>query len=113
MASLVILQSLSHYLVLGPSNIFGFPYCENERLWRKLLTLTPERYQKTTDYQFDECNNAFIKPKRPVFLQDLLTQGLHKKASAAPTEEASDAPAEEASDATVVEASSDAPADEE
>ena len=61
----------------GPNNIFGFPYCENDRLWRKMLAITPDRYNKAVEQQFDECNNAFVKPKKPVFL-DLLGN-LHKK----------------------------------
>ena len=56
---------------IGPSNIFGFPYCENDRLWRKMLAITPDRYMKAVEQQFDECHNAFVKPKRPVYL-DLL-----------------------------------------
>lgn len=73
-----ILKILYLILILGKSNIFGFPYCENDRLWRRMLALTPERYQRHRDYVFDECNNAYVKPKRPVQL-DLLNN-LHKKA---------------------------------
>jgi hypothetical protein len=42
-----------------------------------MLGLTPERYQKSDSYAFDECHNAFMKPKKPVYL-DLLGN-LHKK----------------------------------
>lgn len=42
-----------------------------------MLAITPDRYNKAIDHQFDECNNAFVKPKRPVYL-DLL-ENLHKK----------------------------------
>jgi hypothetical protein len=70
----------NHYIlihIIGANNIFGFPYCENDRLWRKMLSITPERYNKAVEHQFDECNNAFVKPKPPVYL-DLLNN-LHKK----------------------------------
>ena len=53
-------------------------YCENDRLWRRLLALTPDRYQRNEDWAFDECDNAFVKPKKPMYL-DLLGN-LHKKA---------------------------------
>jgi hypothetical protein len=42
-----------------------------------MLAITPERYQKTNEMPFDECWNAFMKPKKPVYL-DLLNN-LHKK----------------------------------
>lgn len=68
-------------LLIGPANIFGYSYCENDRLWRKMLAITPDRYQKALEYQFDECYNAFMKPKRPVYMaSDLLANGLLKKA---------------------------------
>lgn len=52
-----------------------------------MLAITPDRYQKAVENQFDECHNAFLKPKRPVFLNDLLNN-LHKKADfAAPADE--------------------------
>ena len=63
--------------ITGKDNIFGFPYCENDRLWRKMLAITPDRYQKAIEHQFDECNNAFVKPKPPVRLE--LLNHLHKK----------------------------------
>ena len=42
-----------------------------------MLAVTPDRYNKAIEQQFDECNNAFVKPKPPVYL-DLLNN-LHKK----------------------------------
>ena len=66
-------------LYLGNTNIFGFPYCENDRLWRKMLAITPDRYNKAVEQQFDECHNAFIKPKPPVNITEMLTLGLHKR----------------------------------
>lgn len=53
-------------------------YCENDRLWRRMLALTPDRYQKSEDWTFDECRNAFVKPKKPYYLD--LIGNLHKKA---------------------------------
>jgi hypothetical protein len=61
----------------GAKNIFGIPYCENDRLWRRMLAITPDRYHRSKDWTFDECNNAYVKPKNPVYL-DLLNN-LHKK----------------------------------
>ena len=82
------MPSLIHYFfIIGDNNnIFAYNYCENDRLWRKLLALTPDRYQKQVQHQFDECNNAFTKPHAPVFLNYILTQGLHKKADFAGSE---------------------------
>lgn len=42
-----------------------------------MLAVTPERYAKSDDFPFDECNNAFMKPKKPVHLE--LLSNLHKK----------------------------------
>ena len=66
------------YGIAGHVNLFAFPHCETDRFWRKSFGLTPERYLRTDDVQFDECHNAFMKPKMPVSL-DLL-QHLHKYA---------------------------------
>ena len=66
-------------IIIGNPNIFAFPYCENDRLWRKMAGITPERYMRSTNYAFDECDNAYAKPSKPVFL-DLLGN-LHKKSS--------------------------------
>jgi hypothetical protein len=49
-------------------------------MWRQMMAIAPDRYQKAIDPQFDECHNAFMKPKRPVYLNDILTSGLHKRA---------------------------------
>jgi hypothetical protein len=72
------MEEYKFYGISGKVNLFAFPHCETDRFWRKSLGLTPERYLKTDDYQFDECNNAFVKLKQPVSL-DLL-QHLHKYA---------------------------------
>ena len=69
----------------GANNIFGYSYCENDRLWRKMLAITPDRYQKAIEYQFDECHNSFMKPKRAVNLTDMLDT-LHKKSDFAQAE---------------------------
>jgi hypothetical protein len=45
------------------NNIFGdFDHCETSRDWRKYLGMTQEKYQ-TLNYQFNECHNAFMKPR--------------------------------------------------
>jgi len=36
-----------------------------------------DKFQKTEEYLFDECNNAFVKPKPPVFVSVL--ENLHKR----------------------------------
>lgn len=64
-------------LPIGKNSIYNFPYCETERLWRRMLLLTPERYNRMEKYYFDECDNVFMKPKRPLFLP--LLDNLHKK----------------------------------
>lgn len=73
------------YGITGEANIFGFPYCENDRLWRRMLAITPDRYQRAYEHQFDECHNAFMKPKAPVNITGLL-DNLHKKSDFAQTE---------------------------
>ncbi len=61
----------------GNDSLFKNVYCQNDRLWRAFLALTPERYQKMDSYHWDECNNAYIAPKLP-YTCDLL-EHLHKK----------------------------------
>jgi len=63
--------------IRGDANVFGFPYCENDRLWRRYLGLLPDRMQKNEDFYFDECHNAWSKPHSPVHL-DMLNH-LHKR----------------------------------
>ena len=58
-------------------NIFDLPHCETDRFWRKQWALTPERYWKHDLPTFDECRNAYIKPKPPVSINIL--EHLHKK----------------------------------
>ena len=50
-----------------------------------MLAITPDRYQKAIEYQFDECHNSFMKPKRAVNLTDML-ETLHKKSDFAQAE---------------------------
>ena len=70
-------SSFTHHGIAGEKNIFGFPHCETDRFWRRSLGLTNEKYQKGTQNNFfDECRNAFTKPKPPVQI-DLLDH-LHK-----------------------------------
>ena len=65
--------------MLGNNSLFDIIYCENDRLWRKQLLLTPEAEQDNEYYAFDECNNAYMKPK-PVKKIDILST-LHKRSS--------------------------------
>ena len=62
----------------GKGNVFDVGFCNTDRIWRKQLLLTNDKYQKTQNHYFDECNNAYVKPK-PIEAMDLL-QNLHKKA---------------------------------
>ena len=66
------------YGINGEPNLFAYPHCETDRFWRTSLGLTPERYYKHNQGAYDECRNAFIKPKKPVYLDVL--DNLHKKA---------------------------------
>ena len=59
------------------ANIFNMPHCETDRFWRKQLALTPERYWKYDQPLFDECRNAYMKPKKPVSISIL--DHLHKR----------------------------------
>ena len=65
------------YGLTGAQNIFYVNFCQTDRVWRKQLLLTQDKYQKNNDHPFDECNNAFVKPKAPAFI-DILDH-LHKR----------------------------------
>ena len=58
------------------ANIFNLPHCDTDRFWRKQLAMTPERYWKHDLPAFDECRNAYMKPKKPVSISIL--DHLHK-----------------------------------
>ena len=65
----------------GKNSIFQFlgsNHCETDRFWRVQLGLTTERYFKGDELNWDECRNAYIKPKAPATL-DILDH-LHKYA---------------------------------
>ena len=62
----------------GPNHLFYINYCETDRIWRKQLLLTGDKFQKDDSYAFDECHNAFVKPKPAQFVNIL--DHLHKKA---------------------------------
>ena len=64
--------------IAGANNLFAVPDCVTDRFWRKSLALTPERYIYASQRGFDECDNAFMKPK-PVVYFDVL-EHLHKYA---------------------------------
>ena len=61
----------------GADNIFYVSFCQTDRNWRKQLLLTNDKFQKDTGHNWDECNNAFVKPKPPQFLN--LLDNLHKR----------------------------------
>ena len=61
----------------GAQNIFYVNFCLTDRVWRKQLLLTQDKYQKNDNHPFDECNNAFVKPKPPQFIE--LLDNLHKR----------------------------------
>ncbi|CDW90806.1 UNKNOWN [Stylonychia lemnae] len=63
--------------ILGRNSIFMVTQCDNDRHWRRMLGVNNERYQKSSTHPFDECDNAYIKPMKPVQL-DLLNN-LFKK----------------------------------
>ena len=60
----------------GEKNVFAWPHCETDRFWRQALHLTTERYWKGEQMHWDECRNAYMKPKKPADI-DIL-QSLHK-----------------------------------
>ena len=66
------------YGVGGDKNLFAYPHCQTDRFWRQSLNLTTERYLKAETLNFDECRNAYMKPKPPAMI-DLLDH-LHKYA---------------------------------
>ena len=59
------------------NSIFFVNFCQTDRTWRKQLLLTNDRYSKTRFENWDECNNAFVKPKPPQFMN--LLDNLHKR----------------------------------
>ena len=60
----------------GEKNVFAFPHCQTDRFWRQALSLTPERYHRAETLHWDECRNAYMKPKAPASI-DIL-ENLHK-----------------------------------
>ena len=61
----------------GVDNIFYHNFCKSDRQWRKQLLLTNDKYQKNQFHPFNECDNAFMKPKAPKVLEIL--EHLHKR----------------------------------
>lgn len=47
-------------IYLGTNNIFGYPYCENDRLWRRMLGMGNAHYISNVEEPFDECHNAYV-----------------------------------------------------
>ena len=62
----------------GANNVFAFPHCQTDRFWRQSLNLTTERYFRGEQMNFDECRNAYMKPKAPASINIL--DSLHKYA---------------------------------
>ena len=62
--------------IAGDKNLFAFPHCQTDRFWRTSLSITPERYFRGETMNWDECRNAYIKPKSPAMLDVL--GSLHK-----------------------------------
>ena len=50
--------------VWGINSVFHHPFCLNDRVWRKQTMLSMEKFQDS-QIAFDECENAFLKPKIP------------------------------------------------
>ena len=58
-------EEYTHYGIGGEKNLFAWPHCETDRFYRMTLHLTTERYMKEEQPNWNECRNAFVKPKRP------------------------------------------------
>ena len=69
-------SSFTFHGVGGAKNLFAWPHCETDRYWRQALGLTTERYFRQDQLNFDECRNAYMKPKKPASI-DVLDH-LHK-----------------------------------
>ena len=63
--------------IAGNNSVFHVNFCPTDRTWRKQLLLAADRYSKTRGETWDECNNAFVKPKPPQFISIL--DNLHKR----------------------------------
>ena len=63
--------AFTYHGIAGEKNIFALPHCQTDRFMRMQLNLTTERYFREESLNFDECRNAYMKPKKPVVL-DLL-----------------------------------------
>ena len=63
--------------LFGVNSIFMPRFCQTDRTWRRQLLITNDKMQKNEDHPFDECKNAFVKPRPAEFL-DIL-ENLHKK----------------------------------
>ena len=61
-------EEFTFHGLAGKENVFMFPHCQTDRFWRQSLHLTPERYFGGDTPNFDECRNAYMKPKAPAKL---------------------------------------------
>ena len=69
-------EEFTFHGITGAQNVFAFPHCQTDRFWRTALALTPERYHRQDTMHWDECRNAYTKPKPPADIN--LLEHLHK-----------------------------------
>ena len=68
--------SFTFHGISGTNNLFAFPHCQTDRFWRQTLHMTTERYHRAETMNWDECRNAYMKPKAPASIN--LLESLHK-----------------------------------
>ena len=64
-------EEFTFHGITGAKNVFAYPHCQTDRFWRQSLHLTTERYFGSDQLNWDECRNAYMKPKAPAKI-DLL-----------------------------------------
>ena len=69
-------EEFTFHGISGEKNVFAYPHCQTDRFWRTVLALTPERYHRADAPHWDECRNAYTKPKAPASINIL--ENLHK-----------------------------------
>jgi hypothetical protein len=42
--------SYTFYGIAGAKNLFAIPHCETDRLWRRAIGITPERYIRFEEF---------------------------------------------------------------
>ena len=71
-------EEFTFHGIAGEPNVFMFAHCQTDRFMRQTLGLTTERYFKGESMNWDECRNAYVKPKPPASISIL--DSLHKYA---------------------------------